>query len=150
MRDQLLAQAGCPPVAGDNFWGIHHNGWQVCVRNATNLRLNWVNGVFTDNVAVSSDVGANSEDCSIRGTASWFGGPANMNFRFYYPYGTVQRPRQAMVAVYLQGWTHNNSMVIDMGCRTWETYDDPELLKCSVDTFNFSVNQPIKVKVEYR
>jgi hypothetical protein len=69
VRDQLLAQAGCPPVAADNFWGIHQNGWQVCVVNATNLRLNWVSGVFTDNVAASSDVVANSEECSIRGTA---------------------------------------------------------------------------------
>jgi hypothetical protein len=151
VRDQLLAQAGCPPVAADDFWGIHQNGWHVCVRNATNLPLRWVDGLFTDNVAVPiAGVDAHGESCALRGAASWFGGPADMNFRFYSPYGTLQRPRQANVTVGLNAWTHNNSIVLDMGCGTWETYDDPPLLKCSVDTFDFSVNQPIIVTVEYR
>jgi len=151
VRARLLAQAGCPPVAADDFWGIHQNGWHVCVRNATNLPLYWVNGLFTDNVAVPiSGVDAHGQSCALRGTASWFGGPADMNFRFYSPYGTLQQPRQANVTVGLSAWTHNNSIVLDMGCGTWETYNNPPLLKCSVDTFDFSVNQPIIVTVEYR
>jgi hypothetical protein len=150
VRDPLLAQAGCPPVADDDFWGIHQNGWHVCVVNTTNRPLYPVTPGFTDNVAVLGWVDAHAENCAIRGTASWFGGPANMNFQLYQPYGTLDRPHEANVRVLLRSWTHNNSPVLDFTCYTWEKYIDDDLLQCSVDTSKFSLKEPVKVTVAYR
>lgn len=150
VRAHLLTQAGCPPLATGSIWGIHQNGWQVCFVNATNLPFYFVGGLF-DNVATApARIEPHTQDCSIRGTASWFGGPADMNITYRHPYGTVQQPRQANITAALNASEFNNIPVLDFGCRAFETYDNPPLLKCSVSRDGPIGDYPIIVKAEYR
>jgi hypothetical protein len=71
-----------PPPTGFN-WGIHANGWQVCLRNRTDVAMRAVRSGLFDNISAMPDtVAPQSDNCTLRGQPSIWGGPANIHFAY--------------------------------------------------------------------
>jgi hypothetical protein len=100
-----------PPLTAFD-WGIHANGWHVCLRNSSpavlSAGLTWP----TDNVAERPEsVAPHSDVCTLRGEPSIYGGPANVAFNYYF-YGTG-----GPFIVHLVSWyPRGTSPGFDFGC----------------------------------
>jgi hypothetical protein len=74
-----------PPTAFN--WGIHANGWHVCLRNSTDETWKATGySVFSNIAAMPDTVAPRKDNCELRGQPSIYGGPANINFAYQVDY----------------------------------------------------------------
>jgi len=85
---QASTQVGAAPAAPASFWGPNANGWHLHIINDTRYVLQYDAGIG-NNVSYSpKQIPAGARETGIRGKASVFGGPANMD-AFYTLIGSA-------------------------------------------------------------